>query len=108
MVRVMASTIDTVCIRGAEVYASRSYLFRTYQDRFIWVGDYRLSPVLFSSFSLAEEKAEELHELEGRDWSVNSLAKIHYVFRADSSCSSSPKMLPIPLDGSRLEGALCD
>jgi len=68
--------LDTVEIKGIEVYAERTFLLRTYDSGAIWLGDYKLAPRFFSSYYQAEERAEDLNvdeESESTAWTVHQL-----------------------------------
>lgn len=66
--------IDTVEIKGVEVYAERSFLLRTYSSGAIWLGDYKLTPRFFPSYYQAESKADDLNDgEEDFRWTIHEL-----------------------------------
>jgi hypothetical protein len=90
--------IDTVEIRGVEVYAERSFLLRTYSTGAIWLGDYKLTPRFYSSYYAAEQQAEVLNDTkdEGDDsvWTIHELPllDVYYIRRDKQSTTKSEEI----------------
>jgi len=86
----MSSKIDTVDICGVEVFAERYSLARKCsaddeQSRWLWLGEYRLTPVVFILEREAKIKAAELTEQEHSPWLARKVAvlDIYFVCRAN-------------------------